>query len=151
MELQSWYERLAVLSQNYQIYHFPVKETIRLGNTRVPFDFDRVKQAARQSEADEFIAAWPEQYDQMLGKQFEGGKEPSWGQWQKLALARTLYREAQVLVLDEPTASIDAEAEAKIFEGFKNQEQVCMVMSVDSSIDSLNSSVSSASNEQNDP
>ncbi len=123
LELQSWYERLGVMSQNYQIYHFPVKEAIYLGDTSSPLDLDRVKRAARQSEADEFIAAWPEQYDQMLGKQFEGGREPSWGQWQKLALARALYRDAPVLVLDEPTASVDAEAEAKIFEGFRNLER----------------------------
>ena len=77
---------------------------------------ERVKKAAQSSEADTFIEAWEHTYEQMLGKDFAGGVEPSIGQWQKLALARTFYRNPSILILDEPTSSIDAEAEAKIFE-----------------------------------
>ena len=76
LELQSWYERLGVLAQNYQIYHFPVKETIHLGNTRAPLDFERVKQAAQQTQADGFIAAGPEKYDQMPGTNLKVERSP---------------------------------------------------------------------------
>ena len=120
--MESWYKRLGVLAQSYQSYYFPVKEVIHLGDSSSAFDIERVKRAAAVTEADEFISKWPDQYDQMLGKEFEGGKEPSWGQWQKLGLARVLYRNAQVLLLDEPTAYLDAEAEANIFDRLRKVE-----------------------------
>ncbi len=72
--------------------------------------------SARAREADIFIEEWERAYKQTLGKEFPEGIEPSIGQWQKLALARVFYRDPRVLVLDEPTASIDAEAETKIFD-----------------------------------
>ena len=122
LDMASWYERLGVLTQGYESYYFPVKEVIHLGDTFSELDIERVKQAAVFTEADDFIRRWPDQYDQMLGKQFEGGEEPSWGQWQKLALARVLYRNPHVLILDEPTASMDAEAEAKIFDRLRGME-----------------------------
>ena len=122
LDLESWYKRLGVLAQSYQSYYFPVKEVIHLGDSSSAFDIERVKRAAAVTEANEFISKWPDQYDQMLGKEFEGGKEPSWGQWQKLGLARVLYRNAQVLLLYEPTANLDAEAEANIFDRLRKVE-----------------------------
>lgn len=116
IDLESWYYQLGVLFQDYAQYHFVVKETIALGRTGELSSLEKVKEAARASEADAFIEAWEGAYDQMLGRQFTGGIEPSIGQWQKLALARTFYRDPRILILDEPTSSIDAEAEAKIFE-----------------------------------
>ncbi len=77
---------------------------------------DDVKKAAQMSEADTFIEQWEAGYDQMIGKEFTNGTDPSKGQLQKLALARLFYRDPKLMILDEPTASIDAEAEAKIFE-----------------------------------
>lgn len=71
--------------------------------------------ASVQSGADEFIQKWSGKYRQQLGREFKGGVELSTGQWQKLALARLFYRDPSVFVLDEPTASLDVEAEAKIF------------------------------------
>ena len=76
----------------------------------------KVKSAAEASDADDFIAKWKLGYEQRLGKEFSEGVEPSIGQWQKLAIARVMYRNPWIYVLDEPTASIDAEAEMKIFE-----------------------------------
>ncbi len=115
LDIHSWLHTLGVLFQDYTSYQMKASESIALGRTSEPFDMDRVKWAAQGSEASEFIDEWENGYEQMLGKQFEGGIDPSKGQLQKLALARVLYRNPAVLILDEPTASVDAESEAKIF------------------------------------
>ncbi|MBU1907648.1 ABC transporter ATP-binding protein/permease [Patescibacteria group bacterium] len=117
IDLERWYAQLGVIFQDYAHYNFPVKEAIAIGRTEIrPPDISRVKKAARMSSADAFIKQWEQGYDQMLGKEFSGGVEPSIGQWQKLALAKMFYRNPHIWILDEPTSSIDAEAEAKIFE-----------------------------------
>lgn len=116
IDLESWYAHLGVLFQDFSSYYSLVKDVIGLGRTAVPLSMPNVKSAARSSESDIFIEEWEKQYGQMLGKHFSEGVEPSFGQWQKIALARTFYRDARVLILDEPTSSIDAEAEAKIFD-----------------------------------
>lgn len=116
IDLESWYTLLGVLFQDYSNYNFVVKDLIALGRTNKPLRFPLVKGAAEASEADLFIREWEKEYEQMIGKQFTDGVEPSIGQWQKLALARAFYRDPRILILDEPTSSIDAEAEAKIFE-----------------------------------
>lgn len=115
INLESWHGMIGALFQDYAHYRFRVKDAIAVGRTSVPFSLDAVHEAARASEADSAIEAWKGTYEQMLGKQFTGGIEPSTGEWQKLALARTFYRDPRVFVLDEPTASIDAESEAHIF------------------------------------
>jgi ATP-binding cassette subfamily B protein len=79
---------------------------------------DRVNSAAQKARADTVIAQLPLGYDQMLGRRFDGGVDLSAGQWQKIALARAYMRDAQVLVLDEPTASLDARAEYEVFQQF---------------------------------
>ena len=116
INLETWYGQLGVLFQDYAHYHFLVKNSIAIGDTNRKTQIEKVKKSAKAGEADIFIEEWEESYDQMLGKQFSGGVEPSIGQWQKLALARVFYRDPKMLILDEPTSSIDAEAEAKIFE-----------------------------------
>lgn len=116
IDLESYYALLGALFQEYGMYDFVVKDLIALGRTSTPKHMDRVERAAAESESASFIKEWDKGYDQLLGKQFTDGVEPSIGQWQKLALARTFYRDARILILDEPTSSIDAEAEAKIFE-----------------------------------
>lgn len=116
LDLESWYENIGVLFQDYSNYHFQVRESIAIGRTGIEAKIKKIQEAAKAAEADIFIEEWEKKYDQMLGKWFTDGLEPSIGQWQKLALARTFYRDPKVLILDEPTSSIDAEAEAKIFE-----------------------------------
>lgn len=116
VDLESWYAQLGAIFQDYARYHFVVKDAIAVGRTGVASSIEKVQQAAKASEADVFIEEWEKKYDQMLGKEFTEGVEPSIGQWQKLALARTFYRDPRILILDEPTSSIDAQAEAKIFE-----------------------------------
>lgn len=116
IDLSSWYEQLAVLSQEFANYRFLAKESIAIGRTSVPLKLSRVRGAADASESRDFIEKWADGYDQVLGKMFRGGVEPSGGQWQKLALARTFYRDARVLILDEPTAALDPDAEEAVFD-----------------------------------
>ncbi len=115
LDLESWYSLIGVLFQDYANYHLLTKDVIAVGRTSKIPDIEKVKESAKAAEADTFIAEWEKNYDQQLGS-WVGGIEPSIGQWQKLALARTFYRDPRILILDEPTSSIDAEAEAKIFE-----------------------------------
>ncbi len=116
ISLESWYGHLGAIFQDYSQYKFDVKNSIAIGAVSKELVPGKIKEAALSAEADIFIEEFEHKYDQQLGKEFEGGVEPSVGQWQKLALARTFYRDPSIFILDEPTASIDAEAEAKIFD-----------------------------------
>ncbi len=116
INLETWYAKLGIIFQEYSNYDFIVKDAIGIGRTDDILSLEKVKESARSSEASVFIEDWEKTYEQRLGKEYEGGIEPSIGQWQKLALARAFYRDPNILVLDEPTSSIDAESEAKIFE-----------------------------------
>lgn len=116
LDLDAWYRKLGILFQDFLTYRsLTVREAIALGDVQ-RHDGERLAEAARNAEADAFIASLPQGYDQLLGKAFKGGTEVSGGQQQKLALARVFYRDPAVWVLDEPTAAIDAEAEAHIFD-----------------------------------
>ncbi len=116
MELQS---RIGVIFQDFVRYHLPVRENIGFGQIDAAGDMDRVRESARKSGADSLIGNLPEGYDTMLGRWFQGGHELSLGQWQKVALARAFMRNAEILVLDEPTASLDAATEYEIFRHFQ--------------------------------
>ncbi len=123
IDLDSWYRILGILLQEYAPYKFTVKEVIALGRSDDELDMDRIETAAIASESDSFIRDWADRYDQQLGIEFDKGLDPSKGQQQRLAIARLLHREAGILILDEPTASIDAEAEKKIFEQIEKSAQ----------------------------
>jgi ATP-binding cassette subfamily B protein len=113
-------------------YQLKVGENIGAGDDRAYDDRDRWDDAAERGLAKPIIEALPERYDTQLGKWFKNGRELSLGQWQKVALARSfMRRDADVLVLDEPTASMDAEAEVKIFERFREltDEKIAIVIS----------------------
>jgi ATP-binding cassette subfamily B protein len=109
----------SVLFQDYAQYHLTARENIWLGNIALPPDHERVIAAARDSGADEVIRRLPMGYETVLGKLFEEGEELSIGEWQKVALSRAFLRDAQILVLDEPTSSLDARAEQAVFENFR--------------------------------
>lgn len=111
VEVQKYF---SMLFQDYGQTNFKVSEYIGLSDIQEP-DIEKVKVAARLATADEFIEKWKDTYTQQLGISFKGVK-PSKGQWQKLAVARALYKEAPILVLDEPTAAVDAVSAKKIFE-----------------------------------
>lgn len=116
VDLDEWNSHLAVLLQDYISYDFSLNESIAMGRPEMLMDKTRVEQATRLTGANEFIGTWDNGFDQQLGKEFDGGIEPSKGQQQKIALSRVIYREGLVVILDEPTAAIDALAETYIFE-----------------------------------
>ncbi len=115
LRLENWYQFVGVLFQNFVQFNLTVRDNILLGDP-TKIDDEKMRDAARKAGAAEFIEEFPLQYDQPLGRRYENSKELSRGQWQRLALARAFYEAAPVLVLDEPTSAIDADAEAEIFE-----------------------------------
>ncbi|MBI4767437.1 MAG: ABC transporter ATP-binding protein [Deltaproteobacteria bacterium] len=110
---------ISVIFQDYARYHSTARENIWFGNTMLPLDHERIMAAARRSGADEVIASLPYGYETPLGKWFENGEELSIGEWQKVALARAFMRDAPIIVLDEPTSSLDAESEYAVFKNFR--------------------------------
>jgi len=116
-EQDSWFKNLGVLYQDYNIYEdLSAFENIAMGNIDQEIDYPKLQDAARKADAESFIMDYKDNYSQILSERYEGGVRPSTGQWQKIAIARFFYRDAPILILDEPTASIDAVAEANIFE-----------------------------------
>lgn len=118
-ETKALRHEIAIIFQDYAHYHLTARENIWFGNTALPPDHERVIAAARRSGADDVISALPHGYDTILGKWFDDGEELSIGEWQKVALARAFMRDAQIIVLDEPTSSMDAKAEYEVFQSFR--------------------------------
>jgi len=116
INLDDWQKQLAVLFQDYSSYEFSVKEAIAMGDSSKEVNMNKVIEAAKMAKAEGFIERLPKKYDQLLWKGFEDGVDLSKGERQRMALARVLYRESPITVLDEPTASVDALAELEIFE-----------------------------------
>ena len=132
LNLDEWYGYLALLSQDFATYKFKVWELISLGKLSDKRHQRKIEKASVRSSSDEFIKKWEQRFEQQIGIDFEGGVEPSHGQRQKLALARSIYRDAFVTILDEPTASIDAKAEKEIFENIEENirdEQTLILVS----------------------
>ena len=114
------YAMFGAIFQDFGRYAFTVNENIYFGEITKPVDYDAVKAAAHASSAEEFISHLPRGYETPLMRVFEqDGIEPSIGQWQKLAIARAFYSDSDILILDEPTASLDAIAEQEIFNQFE--------------------------------
>jgi ATP-binding cassette subfamily B protein len=109
---------IGVIFQDYMRYDMLARDNIGFGRIEDLSDQNRIERSARKSLADTVIAQLPRSYGQMLGRRFEDGVDLSTGQWQKIALARAYMRDAQVLILDEPTASLDARAEYEVFQRF---------------------------------
>ena len=110
---------LGVIFQDFMRYHMTAGENIAVGRIDARDDRQRIASAASRGLADQVIERLPEGYDQMIGKRFRDGVELSGGEWQKIAIARAYMRDAQVLILDEPTAALDARAEFMVFQRFK--------------------------------
>ncbi len=111
---------IGVIFQDFLRYSFTASDNIGVGRIEVADDRQRVIAAAEQSLADSVIRKLPEGYDQMLGRVFLKGQDLSGGEWQKIAIARAYMRNAEIIILDEPTAALDARAEAEVFTRFKN-------------------------------
>ena len=111
---------VAVIFQDFVQYYMSAGNNIAVGDSVRAADLDAVVAAAAESGAHEFLAALPDGYATMLGRQFEGGEELSIGQWQRVALARAFFRGAPFLILDEPTAALDPRAEHELFERMRS-------------------------------
>ena len=110
---------IGVIFQDFVRYHLTAAENIAVGRIEARDDRARIEAAAHASLADEVIAKLPAGYEQVIGKRFKSGVDLSGGEWQKIAIARAYMRDAQLLILDEPTASLDARSEFEVFQRFK--------------------------------
>jgi len=110
---------IGVIFQDFVRYHLTAGENIAVGMLDAMDDDARIREAARRAMADSMIESLPLGYDQMIGRRFKTGVDLSGGQWQKIAIARAYMRDAQVMILDEPTAALDARAEFEVFQRFK--------------------------------
>jgi ATP-binding cassette, subfamily B, bacterial len=122
-DLESLRRNIGVIFQDFVRYDFILRENIGVSQVEALSDDARLREAARRSLADAVAGRLEKGYDQMLGRRFEGGVELSGGEWQKVALGRAYMRDAQVLILDEPTASLDARAEYEVFLRFAELTQ----------------------------
>jgi len=112
-------ERIGVLFQDYTMYELTVRENVTMGRPAAPVDDDRVWRALRDARAEGLVKKLPAGLDSRTGRLFEGGHDLSGGEWQRLAIARLLYRDADIWILDEPTSALDPEAEAAVFAELK--------------------------------
>ncbi len=118
-DLNELRRRIGVIFQDFVQYYMTAAENIGFGQVEALDDRPRIISAAVKSDADPLIRALPEQYETTLGRWFSKGRDLSGGEWQKIALARAFMRDCEVLVLDEPTAALDAENELKVFQQFR--------------------------------
>lgn len=117
-DIDSLRREIGVIFQDFVHYDMTARENITLGRIECARDQFRLHEAARKSGAHKIIDSFPHGFDQMLGKRFEDGTDLSGGEWQKFALARAYLRDAEILILDEPTAALDALAEYEVFSRF---------------------------------
>lgn len=127
---QTLFQNVAAVFQDFIQYPFDVKTNIGLGNIDEISNMEQITYAAKCSGADEFIVNLPDQYETKLKKEWYGGVDLSLGQWQKLAITRALMKPAAILILDEPTASLDVIAEHNIFNKFQEMKssKLCIMV-----------------------
>ncbi|RAK65746.1 ABC transporter ATP-binding protein [Hymenobacter edaphi] len=116
-------QEIGVIFQDFVRFQLPAGQNLAVGRIEEKNNQPRIEQAAQQSLADSVIAKLPQGYEQMIGRRFNGGVDLSGGEWQKIALGRAYMRDAQLLILDEPTAALDARAEYEVFQRFKDLTQ----------------------------
>ncbi len=117
-DLEDLRRQFGVLFQDFARFDLTARENIGMGQIELVDDLERVKRAAEMGGAQAIVDRLPRKYDNMLGKRFEGGADLSGGEWQKIALSRAFMRIAQILILDEPTAALDALAEYEVYRRF---------------------------------
>ncbi len=119
MDPEEYRKRFSVVFQDFMLYNMEAGENIRLGNIDAGNPGERIISSAAVAGIHDLINTLPEGYSSLIGNLFDGSRELSWGEWQKIALARALFRDAPVLILDEPSSMLDADAEYDIFCRFR--------------------------------
>jgi ATP-binding cassette, subfamily B, bacterial len=117
-DLDDLWKQMGVIFQDFMRYEMKARTNIAVGQIEMAHDMDAIRLAALKSLAEPVIQKLPQAYDQNLGCRFEGALDLSGGEWQKIALARAYLRDAQLLILDEPTAALDARSEHEVFQRF---------------------------------
>ena len=116
LDQDSLREQIALIFQDFVQYQLPAADNISVGRTEFADDRDRVREAARMTGADAFLSRLPQGYDTYLSRAFRNGQDLSLGQWQRVAIARAFFRDAPLVILDEPSAALDARAEHDLFD-----------------------------------
>jgi ATP-binding cassette, subfamily B, bacterial len=117
-ELEDLHREIGVIFQDFMRYEMSARDNIAVGHIDDIHNLELLRNAAHKSLADDVITRLDNGYEQMLGRRFEQGVDLSGGEWQKVALARAYLRDAQLLILDEPTAALDARSEYEVFHRF---------------------------------
>jgi ATP-binding cassette, subfamily B, bacterial len=117
-DLEDLHREMGVIFQDFMRYEMTARENIAVARVEEIDNLELLQAAARKSMADNMIGHLPQRYEQMLGRRFDQGVDLSGGEWQKIALARAYLRDAQLLILDEPTAALDARSEFEVFRRF---------------------------------
>jgi ATP-binding cassette subfamily B protein len=114
---------VAIVFQDFLRFQFSAGENIALGRIEAATDFERILAAARRAGASDFISRLPDGYSSLLGSEFEAGSDLSLGQWQRIVLARAFFRNAELVILDEPAASLDARSEHQLYASIRELYQ----------------------------
>ncbi len=121
IDLDKYYKQIAFLSQKFLLPPIKVKENIFIGDTTKNFDIKNIETASKKAQAHKFILGYPYKYDTFLTNELKSGILPSGGQSQRIAIARSFFKDASLIILDEPTSAIDSIAEEKIFDNILSQ------------------------------
>lgn len=116
-------ENITAVFQDFALYNIAAYQNLALGNIKAEPDPEKIKQAARDADIDELLSKLPDGYNTLLGNLFKSGEELSIGQWQKIAIARAFYRDAPLLLMDEPSSALDAASELQIINSLKKLSQ----------------------------
>jgi len=119
MDPSEYRKQFSVVFQDFMLYNLTAGENIRMGNIEEAGGGGKIRSAAETTGVDKLIEALPEGYDTFIGNLFGESRELSWGEWQKIALSRALYRDSPLLILDEPSSALDADTEYDIFNRFR--------------------------------
>ena len=119
MDPDEYRKFFSVVFQDFMLYNLSAAENIRIGNIDAADAAERIRLSAIKTGVHDMIFSLPKGYETVIGNLFDDSRELSWGEWQKIALSRALYRDAPVLILDEPSSALDADTEYEIFSRFR--------------------------------